>query len=237
MQDLDSLFAYISSTIPFNTPSIETLSKEEQSKLSGTEYIAGFVAKKLFLEHPNLKLSFGNNQVGWVQFLSDGQLVSPSQWWFSSFLKLEEFFCSYHKSHYAGQLNLNRKPGVIKVLYEYLQLKFPTIPKKALRFYVRLRTKIRINAINQKIVIIRKQRRAQAFINSMIMMNDGLNTENENSEDVAPEEVIFSDDITLEEEQVIFDEQFEYEVYDPQDFDLFEETEVLEAVNESNAMC
>jgi hypothetical protein len=156
-EELEKKFRGIPTLINFNIPTQVTL--EEKSLHGASQYLAGFISKKLLKSYPEMQAVCGG---GWINVLSNGRLTYPSDWWFCTFMKLEEYFEEFHKSRNNGW-NLNNEMRFITPLQKYLYSIYPAIPEKALQLYLKTRTKIRVTAINKKILQLKRNRRAHDF--------------------------------------------------------------------------
>src|SRR5665811_2375890 len=147
--ELSEKFSNINPDRPVEVVPLSQLTIEEKTKLCGSEFLAGYIATKLIKENSELASNSGQSSVGWVHFLSRGNLTTPSDFWFGTFLKFEEFFEAFHRPKYSCDLKLNKQPNVLRNLSNYLIATFPGVPIKAIQFYVRIRTFVRIKAINK----------------------------------------------------------------------------------------
>jgi hypothetical protein len=145
----------------------ENISSKKKSSLGGAEFVAGYLARRLVNEQPTLS-SLNGLTGGWISAISRGGLVTPSQTWLTTFLMFEKFFEAFHRSRFRNKWDVNSDPEVTSRLRIYLARAFPDIPLNIIQFYVKLRTKIRVEAINKKIVNIRKKKRAHEFLATIL---------------------------------------------------------------------
>jgi hypothetical protein len=67
------------------------------------------------------------------------------------FKKFEQYFLVYHKKAENEKFELNRSNRVCKRLIDILVSCFPTIPVPVIQLYVKVRTYVRIKAINNEL--------------------------------------------------------------------------------------
>jgi len=130
----------------------QQLGRSEKSQFCAFEYICGFISKKLASKFPELNLGTTSevrrNPATWTQVRSSGGLTLPSYNWINWARKLEIEFRKYHD---VGKCKVNQAPGAIKGLAKMLTRKYPEVPAEALKFFVRVRTYMRIKHVNKKI--------------------------------------------------------------------------------------
>ena len=115
----------------------------------GREYVAGFIAKKLLDQYPELARKpsqFSPDNALWIRLLSEGGLKEPSTMWFSYFRKFEEFFEAIHP---YGKVN--KEYSIIARLVQLLTKNYPSVPVKVIQLYATTRTSIRIATINKAV--------------------------------------------------------------------------------------
>jgi uncharacterized protein YukE len=134
-------------------------------------YVAGYVAYKVRKVDPSLgKMSRDTakedlSNETWIKSLSHGKLTVPSEEWKSVITKFENVFLEYHGEGTA----FSKKPNVIKNLKLILSERFPTVCPQAIHVYSRIRTFIRLRAINRNIEDKRGQlKKAKKWIKSNI---------------------------------------------------------------------
>lgn len=88
-------------------------------------------------------------------------MTTPSDNWLNAFVKFEEYFEALHKRSWGWQIN--NEIRLITPLQDYLRSLYPAIPEKAIKLYLIIRTKIRVQAINNKIAKIQRDRKARQF--------------------------------------------------------------------------
>lgn len=160
-----SKLQYIDPTSEVEVPVIDSL--QNRAILGAKEYVAGFIAKRFLDTNPEMK-SIGSRE-GWVNVISRRNLITPSDMWLCTFLKFEDFFNTFHKRRHSSAWDLNTEVRAITPLAKFLNQKYPSIPLKVTKYYVKVRTKIRISSINKKILLARREKRANAFINSSVV--------------------------------------------------------------------
>ncbi|CAL8069003.1 unnamed protein product [Orchesella dallaii] len=138
-----------------------SLDSTEKCEFGGKEYIYGFIAKKLKKKFPNLTLGVTRyverEPKSWIQLKSRGGLTIPSYDWVNACERMDKVFVEYHTRD--GLLHINQKPGAIRGLTKKMFNIFPDIPEPAVRLFVRTRTFIRINHINDQIVAARSRKK------------------------------------------------------------------------------
>ncbi|CAL8073294.1 unnamed protein product [Orchesella dallaii] len=114
----------------------------------GREYISGFIAGELQKEYPHLSKRGAREyrESFWVGRLSGGGLVEPSLPWHDVFKKFDVYFETFH-----GFSSIYKGSGAYKQLEDILIANFPNIEEKIIKYFVRVRTNIRIAHLNKKI--------------------------------------------------------------------------------------
>lgn len=115
----------------------------------GLRYLAGYIAKKFIHKFPelgNYAKTIVNNPSApssWLQKISFGNLVHPSDLFFCEILKYEKMFRLYHRS------SVRLHKGVVKMLARKIHKKYDKLDLEIITAYVRQRTFIRINFLNK----------------------------------------------------------------------------------------
>ncbi|CAL8070762.1 unnamed protein product [Orchesella dallaii] len=114
----------------------------------GREYISGFIAGELQKEYPHLSKRGAHEyrESFWVGRLSEGGLVEPSLPWHDVFKKFDIYFETIH-----GFSSIYKGSGAYKKLEDVLIANFPNIEDKIIKYFVRVRTNIRIAHLNRQI--------------------------------------------------------------------------------------
>ncbi len=136
---------------------IETLVEVEEDKTyemslqcseEGLKYIAGYLAKKLKFNHPELSgdgILHPAASSKWIDNLSFGGLTKPSKEFFLLIKKFEEVFEKMH-----GQ-DILHETKIIDKLHQKLRTLFPLVSDDIIRLYSRTRTHIRIKHLKDKV--------------------------------------------------------------------------------------
>lgn len=133
----------------------------EGCEKDGLRYLAGFIAKKFIKKYPHLgkftqphicsnptqpssTMNFNSVPPSWLQTISFGSLLDPSDDFFEKILCFESHFKKFHKNN-----KINLKPNVVKQLSRKINAKFNDVDLEIITAYVRQRTFIRMNYLNQ----------------------------------------------------------------------------------------
>lgn len=181
-------FRFIQPHESYAVPSWATEQVSEKAIIGASEFLAGYIAKRLLSEYPHLKSTQAGNWGAWIGTLSTKALITPAHWWLCVFMKFEEYFEEYHKTQVGW--NLNKNGRVITPLCEYLHQIYPNVPKKAIQFYLRVRTKIRVQAIKKKIQIVQRKRKVRQFLNFVTV---DLEDEEEEDNDLVMEDFVIDE--------------------------------------------
>jgi hypothetical protein len=143
---LEMKFDLIDPTVLVQNSDPNELTLAQKIHEGGAEYVAGFISKKFYETHPELHKTHQDYTSGsWVKLLSHGSLVLPSEYWFCVFKKFEEYFIAMHGD--GDKINMNW--AVTKTMECALNRRFPEIPPKIIKYYVRVRTRMRIDHVNR----------------------------------------------------------------------------------------
>lgn len=141
-------------TIVDSSPSGSSFQTVPQCEEDGLQYIAGYVAAKFKDKYPDLgdythKLQATHDYCipSWVQHLSFGGLVKPSDKWMNNFHKIEKHFIEFHGN------DVQRGENVLKRTTEYVPRYISDVPFDVVHTCLRTRLFIRIKYLN----ISRKQ--------------------------------------------------------------------------------
>jgi hypothetical protein len=104
----------------------------------------------------------------WTQTISKENLSIPSYDWLNLFRKWEQYFVAYHERQDNDHLDLNRCEGVCAKLEVLLTTRFPSIPREAIKVYVKTRTMLRIKSLNTQIknTRYRRKNKSSQFVRS-----------------------------------------------------------------------
>lgn len=122
------------------------------SEEDGFQYLAGWIAKKFKNEFPELCSLTKNNTEhqyilpNWLDHLSFGGLINPSEKWMEVVHFIEKKFNKYN-----GKLKLNNKPKISTKLTNKICKTQTVFPKKVIKAYILQRIFIRIKYLNLKI--------------------------------------------------------------------------------------
>lgn len=133
-----------------------------ESEKDGLAYIAGYLAKKHRDSHPDLgKYTYTLNESinqhnyshfpSWIQNLSFGGLIQPSDEWLDHVTKMDKYFQKFHKDTFYFKKN------IIKKTAEYILSKVKDVPKELVKSFCRQRVFVRIKFLNVK----REQKQAE----------------------------------------------------------------------------
>lgn len=111
------------------------------------QYIAGYIAKKYQKDCPQLGVPVKINEHDynlptWVEHLSYGGLIKPTDDWLNIVIKLNRSFEKYH-----GESGIKRGKNVVYNLLKIVKLKY-NVSLKVIKTFLKLRTKIKINYFN-----------------------------------------------------------------------------------------
>ena len=151
---------------------------EELSELGGKVYIAGYILRKFKEVHPELVLTYPENTrnpQSFTQQKSDGNLTVPNCPMMTLFHEFEQYFLAFH-NHSGDKWKVNRSYNVISYLTDRIHKKYTTTSKDLIRYYVRIRTFIRISYINKRLefgrAMKRNARKATQFSGSQLVELD-----------------------------------------------------------------
>lgn len=146
---------------------------KEQGETAGDalNYLSGWVAYKYKLKFPELGNYTNKNKAehsysipSWVQHLSFGGLIQPSDKWFSICSNLEKWFTRYHRSE-DSKISLRTGKGVVtnlvkKIMHTLSEQKY--LP--AIKSFIKQRTFIRMNYLNLSLLETKKNRAVKRCI-------------------------------------------------------------------------
>lgn len=117
---------------------------------SAMAYVAGYVARKRpadrSLGAPSASAQSVSVAALWTRLISFGRLTVPTEDFYSTFKEMNSEFCVLHALETDG---LSCKPGVTREV-SVLTKKFPHLHPKVISSFARVRTFIRMNAINSR---------------------------------------------------------------------------------------
>lgn len=130
------------------------LSGREESEKDGLSYIAGYLAKKHREKYPSLgtytyetkdTTSLHTYAVpSWIQNLSYGGLIEPSETWLAQVMSMEKYFVKLHKETFSNPKK------IVKNTSNYISNKLKDIPKDLVISFCRQRVFVRIKYLNLK---------------------------------------------------------------------------------------
>ena len=106
--------------------------------------------------------------LSWTQVHGNGRLTLPSYEWLNKFKQFEEYFLVFHRKQAGQKFDFNRSIGVCAGLEEILEENFPNTPKEIFKLYVKVRTIIRIRAINSELKKLRFKKLNAQFLKSFV---------------------------------------------------------------------
>jgi len=136
---------------------VDALSPTEQAEFGGMEFLSGYIVRKLKSKFPDLHLDEETeNEAGldsWTRRVSLGNLTVPSLDFLNLVRKWEPNFDAVHGQDPTSTFRnkLNRNFGVITLLTARIRDDFPDSPEELVKYYVKVRTFIRIKDVNTKI--------------------------------------------------------------------------------------
>lgn len=138
--------------ISSSSPIIRTSECSEQS----LRYLAGYIAHRCrsidsSLGHSNeeLKVSSLESDNGWVEKLSRGGLIVPTDNWLNTIKELEVMFALFHGD------SVSKERNVVQGLCRILSDKYPSLSPEIIKLYVRSRMFIRIRQVNAEAKALR----------------------------------------------------------------------------------
>lgn len=112
--------------------------------------IAGYIAYRVRKKYPGKASKYGCitrdislSGKNWLETISRGSLMKPTQECVDSVTKMEEEFARFHGGF------VNQCPGVFRSLNDRIKSKHPDIDEFVVQCFVRTRTFIRIKRINK----------------------------------------------------------------------------------------
>lgn len=135
-----------------STDSLES-NEAEDSERDGLIYIAGFLAKKHKEKYPELgKYTYETQNTNlhdytlpsFLQHLSFGGLMDPSEEWKAKVFKMDKYFQKFHNDSFMVKKNIVEKTT------DYLSTKIADVPEELLKSFCKLRVIVRIKFLNKK---------------------------------------------------------------------------------------
>jgi hypothetical protein len=156
--------------LSLNLNDLQSTSRTELEGLTsfaseGLKYIAGYVAFRLRSSQPQLGIklvsstSYSGVKPSWIEWLSRGGLMMPTDEWLQQAQQLEAEFQTFHGS------SIRKSYGVTRGFSIQLSMKYPSIPLSAIQCFIRTRTFIRIKEQNRSLQAAKKQRLLSKKIN------------------------------------------------------------------------
>ena len=150
--------------------------------------ISGYIIRKLKEKFLNLDLevSFGETRIGWNFGRSLGNLSIPSLNFLNLVRKWEKYFELYHAKDPSSNFKykINRNYGVVEELATRICQDFPEVPKTLIKYFVKVRTCIRLKDLNTKLNQWRASKRnARKFGQFAQSSFPGVNFKEESEED------------------------------------------------------
>ncbi|XP_035204443.1 uncharacterized protein LOC118179377 [Stegodyphus dumicola] len=140
-----------------------TLASEPAADCSveGFRYLAGYIAYRgrkydHSLGTPTEQLLHlpSDEHVGWIETLSRGGLLVPSEEWLKKISQFEVVFVSEH-----GKDGLSRNNNIMQTMCKKIAQKFPDVHNEIIKIYVKTRTFIRLRYLNTE---MKKKKRNKA---------------------------------------------------------------------------
>jgi len=132
--------------------------QSSQMEDDGLLYVAGWLAKKFKKTHNlgdytyKLKIDHSYTNTTWIQQLSYGGLIQPNENFMGLINQWNSMFLNHH-----GSL-LMKGTGLMQTLSNKIHALFPTVDKKIIIAFVRIRTFIRMKTLNKEIEIAASQK-------------------------------------------------------------------------------
>ena len=131
----------------------DLLEKHEKAEKGGLEYVAGFVAHKLKLTHPELGIS--DEGSGWISYIDRGGLTTPSERWMKQCQYLEHHFLKHNGS------GIRRTNSLKSLIDSFTPHNQETVPEEAVSLYLRTRFFIRLKPLNESVKLEAQEVRAK----------------------------------------------------------------------------
>ena len=149
-------------------------SEKDASEKDGLIYIAGYLGKRHLTKYPHLgQFTYKTdeatslhsyNMPSWLQSLSYGGLVQPSNEWVEQVNTMESYFQKFHKNKFK------RGKGIIARTGKYIRKYLNDIPPELVKEFCRQRIFIRIKFLNLKKET--KLRRKDRFTRYLLFPSD-----------------------------------------------------------------
>lgn len=133
-------------------------SLEEQD---GVEYAMGYIARSVLKDNPQMgKYTYkikdsseeGLNKENYVEDLSSGGLVQPSEDWMTTADQMESLFNHIHNTgDDSASIGFKERKNVKSRTIKILKAKFPDVPDKVIKSYATKRINIRIKRMKKQI--------------------------------------------------------------------------------------
>lgn len=128
----------------------------------GVEYANGFIARSLLTEYPTLANQTqvvmdtseeGMNKENYIQDLSYGRLLQPTDSWNNAANQLDAYFNHIHNitGRDYGEIGFRNTTDVQKRTIKKLKDQFPDIPDKIIRTYTTKRINIRVKHMQKRL--------------------------------------------------------------------------------------
>lgn len=133
-----------------STCSSLTATKQKFGESEGLKYIAGYVARKFLKDRPDI--GSGTKDINhreipsWLQYLSFGAPIEPSDSFFNSIKQLEEQFNKFH-----GKKRIRCGKNVVKRTARFLSKKCDTLDSDVIHEFSRQRIFLRIKYFNVRL--------------------------------------------------------------------------------------
>lgn len=137
------------------------------------------------------------------------------------FLKFDEYFVVYHQRQEDEKFEINRSLGVCSGLEGILATYFPSIPADVIKVYVKVRTMIRIKAINNELQKLRFKRlnKNKQFLKSFVPevepFRPTLSHRSSAGQDPMAEGTLITEDGTILNETEAQDESIDHQIHEP----------------------
>jgi len=131
----------------------ENMRLSERCEFGGQDNLAGFIAKKLSKKFPGLVLTAPEKvrePLSWSQHISNGGLHVPSYTLLNLTRDWNKYFLIFHNST-SAKVKVNRMRRVTSTLSSRISADFPSFDSELIEAYVKMRTFIRIQFLNEKI--------------------------------------------------------------------------------------
>lgn len=160
----------------------------ELEEADGYEYVMGYIAKSQIKTHPNLgnytyqleqDCEPGMNKENYIQDLSHGGLVQPSDEWMEIGDQLDSCFNWIHNTGPdANQIGFRNKKNVSKRTFLKLKKRFPQLSDHILKTFTKRRVSIRVRHLKKQMQEKKIQKIKERSIKKRVTKNTAIDNSN-----------------------------------------------------------